>query len=50
VKRNIKAILFQLLNISLNLASREQDLGQLKKMLAEIVPDLTNQFILQVTI
>ena len=44
MKRTI-AILFRLLrNISLNFASHEQDLGQLKKRLAEIVPDLTSQY------
>ena len=44
VQRTI-GILFRLLrNISLNFASHEQDLGQLKKRLAEIVPDLTNQY------
>jgi hypothetical protein len=42
--RAIKAVVFYILNMSLNLASNEQGLRELKRKLANIVPDLTNQY------
>ena len=44
MKSLIKSILFSFLNVSLNCASKEQGYDNLKYKLAEIVPDLTNQY------
>ena len=44
MKSVMKSFLFYVLNVSLNLAAIEQGLRGLKHKLAEIVPDLTNQY------
>jgi len=44
MRKIIKSIVFYLLDMSLNLASLEQGLKELKRKLGEIVPDLTNQY------
>lgn len=44
MKNLIKSIVFYILNVSLNLASFEQGLRGLKRELAKIVPDLTDQY------